>query len=70
MPSDTPREMAAAAGGRIAALAGGAEVASLPANLVDAYYRVRFGNGRLDKVESEAIEQALKKIEVAVQRTR
>jgi transglutaminase-like putative cysteine protease len=69
-PADTPREMAAAASKRIAALADGSAVAVLPAEVVDAYYRLRFGNGRLDKVESDAIEQALKKIEVTVQRAR
>ncbi|HEY2413387.1 MAG TPA: transglutaminaseTgpA domain-containing protein [Pirellulaceae bacterium] len=69
-PAQTPREMAALAGERMAALADGSAVAALPAKLVDAYYRLRFGKGRLDKVESDAIEQALKKIEAAVQRAR
>jgi transglutaminase-like putative cysteine protease len=68
--SETPRELAAAAGQRLAAILGDAEIATLPAELVGVYYRVRFGKGRLDKIESDAIEQALKKIELAVHRTR
>jgi len=68
--AETPRELAAMAGGRIAALASDAETSKLPANLVDTYYWVRFGNGRLDKVETEAIEQALSKIELVLHRSR
>jgi transglutaminase-like putative cysteine protease len=68
--TETPREMAVAAGERLAAFPGEAAIAALPGELVTAYYRVRFGKGRLDKVESEAIEQALKKIELAVQRVK
>jgi hypothetical protein len=69
-PGETPREMAGGARNRIAALADESAVAALPGEVVDAYYRLRFGKGRLDKVESEGIEQALKKIEAAVQRAR
>lgn len=69
-PGQTPGEMAAIAGDRIAALGAGSGVAVLPAELVAAYYRMRFGKGRLDKVESDGIEQALKKIEAAVARGR
>ena len=68
--TETPREMAVTAGRRLASVTGEATITALPSELVSAYYRVRFGKGRLDKVESEAIEQALKKIELAVQRAR
>jgi hypothetical protein len=59
----TPRELAATARQRLHVLAGQAQVTALPDQLVTAYYRVRFGDGRLDKVETEAIEQALEEIE-------
>jgi hypothetical protein len=65
-PAETPREMAAVAHDRLVALAGESTIAALTNEVVGAYYRVRFGKGRLDKVESDAIEQALKKIEAAV----
>jgi len=44
--------------------------ATLPSDLVAVYYRVRFGAGHLDKVETEAIEQALSEISAAVKKCR
>jgi hypothetical protein len=69
-PTQTPREIAAKAQRRLTEIVGNSEVAALPEKLVGMYYRLRFGNGRLDKVESDAIEQALSQIEMAVQRAR
>jgi hypothetical protein len=69
-PTQTPREMAVLASERLSSIAGESRIAEVPGEIVRAYYRLRFGKGRLDKVESEAIEQALTKIEIAVQRAR
>jgi hypothetical protein len=63
---ETPRELAAAAQAKLAAVEGAALTASVPGELVSAYYRVRFGGGRLDKNETEAIEQALASLAPAV----
>ncbi len=60
---ETAREMAREAQAKIVAASGKPAVAALPDRLVTAYYRVRFGGGRLDKVESDGIEQALREIE-------
>ena len=59
----TPREFAIVCGGQLAESAVTQTVASLPRRIVDAYYRVRFGNRPLDKQESEAVEQALAALE-------
>jgi protein-glutamine gamma-glutamyltransferase len=67
---ETPREMAREAGVKIGLTPGHAKAAILPGKLVAAYYRVRFGNDRLDKVETEAIEQALTEIDAAVKQSR
>ena len=67
---ETPREMARQAGAKLALAIGPVKAATLPDQLVTAYYRVRFGNDRLDKVETEAIEQALTEIDAAVKQSR
>ncbi len=67
---ETAREMAQAAEAKIAAANVTPAVAALPDRLVTAYYLVRFGGGRLDKVESDGIEQALHEIEGAVAQMR
>jgi hypothetical protein len=54
----TANELASAAARRLAA-GNGHAAAGLPAEVVAAYYRVRFGGQRLDKTEAEAIEQSL-----------
>jgi len=58
----TQREFAQDAGSRIAAAAGRARLASLPGQVVEAYYRVRFGGRPLDSTQAEAVEQALGQI--------
>jgi hypothetical protein len=68
--TQTPQEMAVTAGKRLAAIPGETGIAALPGELVGVYYRVRFGRGRLDKVETEAIEQALTEIDAAVKQSR
>jgi hypothetical protein len=62
----TPLELAATAGDRLLARDGAALAARVPAELVSAYYRVRFGGYRLDKKEMQAIEQALVALNAAV----
>jgi hypothetical protein len=55
----TSRELAAAAAGRLSGRGHGSDVTEIPADIVNAYYRVRFGGAALDKSELVAIEQAL-----------
>jgi protein-glutamine gamma-glutamyltransferase len=62
----TPQELAAAAQARLIAVEGAALTARVPAEVVSAYYRVRFGGARLDKNEMQAIEQALASLAPAV----
>jgi hypothetical protein len=62
----TPRELATAAGTRLLSLDGAALASRVPADVVSAYYRVRFGGCRLDKNEMQAIEQALAALNAAV----
>jgi hypothetical protein len=62
----TPRELATAAERRLSNGAVRLDVAHAPAAIVDAYYRVRFGGDRLDKNETEQIEQALASLIPAV----
>lgn len=62
----TAAEFAQRAQTRLADGAEPASVAELPAEVVSAYYRVRFGGDALDKSESEAIEHALARLIPAV----
>ena len=62
----TPRELAATAQAHLSSLDGAALAAQVPADVVAAYYRVRFGGCRLDKNEIESIEQALSALNAAV----
>jgi len=55
----TPQELAAAVAVRLATRNAHDGLAQVPAELVQAYYRVRFGGSHLDKAETEAIEHAL-----------
>ena len=48
---------------RIAAATGRQDCAELPGQLVDAYYRVRFGGLPLDNPQREAVEQGLAQLE-------
>jgi hypothetical protein len=61
----TPRELAAAAGERLVR-SGKPAAAELPPEIVETYYRVRFGGAALDKVETEAIEHSLQELVPAV----
>jgi hypothetical protein len=65
---ETAREMARVAEAKFAVAEGAQAVAALPEQLVAAYYRVRFGGGCLDKVESDGIEQSLHEIELVAAR--
>jgi transglutaminase-like putative cysteine protease len=62
----TARELAAAAGLRLGGASSATARASLPSEIVAAYYRVRFGGDRLDKNETAAIEQDLAELARAV----
>ena len=62
----TPRELANAAGERIQRQLPRSAAAALPAQIVAAYYRVRFGGATLDSHEQAAIEQALDELTPAV----
>jgi transglutaminase-like putative cysteine protease len=63
----TPRELASQASERLAALLPQAAVAQLPARLVEAFYRVRFGQADLPEEDSRAVEGLLVRLEEAVQ---
>ena len=65
-PGQTARELANAAALRLNAGRPQAEVARLPATIVAAYYRVRFGGAALDSHEQAAIEHALAELTPAV----
>jgi hypothetical protein len=62
----TAQELAAVAGNRLGASPASVAAAELPAEVVAAYYRVRFGGAALDKNEQAAIEQALAQLVSAV----
>ena len=66
-PGQTAREMAAAAFVRLSRGSPHAEAAELPREIVEAYYRVRFGGAALDSHEQAAIEHALAELTPAVQ---
>jgi transglutaminase-like putative cysteine protease len=66
----TPRELATAAAGELAISDQTRQAASLPAAIVTAYYRVRFGGARLDKNEADGIEQSLATLDEAVPKVR
>ena len=61
----TPQELAAVAEQRLAGGPNGG-VAHVPAEIVAAYNRVRFGSARLDKSQTAAIEHALESLAPAV----
>ena len=63
----TPRELAAVAGMILSKLPAGAASSTVPREVVEAYYRVRFGGAALDKEETAAIEHALAQLVPAVQ---
>jgi hypothetical protein len=59
----TPQEFALAAGARLAQRAGRPDLATLPPQVVDAFYQVRFGGLALQTAEAEAVESALVALE-------
>lgn len=61
--TQTPREFAIACGGQLAESTTTQGLAHFPKRIVDAFYRVRFGNRPLDKQECQAVEQALTALE-------
>ncbi|OHB77638.1 MAG: hypothetical protein A2W31_14870 [Planctomycetes bacterium RBG_16_64_10] len=65
----TQREFATAAAGHLVRLPAGQPLASLPRQIADAFYRVRFGQQQLDKDETEAVERALIALEAALRAT-
>jgi hypothetical protein len=65
-PAQTPHELALAAEGKLYGRLADATTSHLPAEIVAAYYRVRFGGAALDNQETEAIEHALAKLVPAV----
>jgi len=66
----TPRELALQAGERLAALLPQSAAADLPAQIVETFYRVRFGQAELAEAASREVEGQLVRLEEAVQRTR
>ncbi|MCU0877029.1 MAG: DUF3488 and transglutaminase-like domain-containing protein [Pirellulaceae bacterium] len=66
----TARELSNAAAVRLTAALPATEIAELPAEIVAAYYRVRFGGAALDKEELSGIEHALAHLTPAVNQAR
>ncbi len=60
--AQTQREFAASASRQLARSTGDAELAAVPVQIAEAFYRVRFGRLRLDEAQAEAVEQALRKL--------
>ncbi|MEE8452523.1 MAG: transglutaminaseTgpA domain-containing protein [Thermoguttaceae bacterium] len=58
----TQREFAREAGLRLAEITGHAQLTPLPAQVVEAYYGVRFGRLPLDNDRAETVEQALRQL--------
>jgi transglutaminase-like putative cysteine protease len=66
----TAHEFAVAAGGQLAESAELNRVSHLPRRIVESFYRVRFGGRTLDNREGEAVELALRELELALGRRR
>jgi hypothetical protein len=62
----TQREFATEAGARIAKATGQTQLAGVPVEIAEAFYRVRFGGIKLDGRETQAVERALGCLEEAV----
>ncbi|MHC4402804.1 MAG: transglutaminase TgpA family protein [Planctomycetota bacterium] len=60
---ETQREFTRKAGERLAQSAGNAALASLPEEVAETFYRVRFGGHTLDGSETAAVERALTQLE-------
>ncbi len=61
-PGQTQREFAAAAGGKLAAIAGDERLRPLPNQVVEAFYQVRFGRRPLDSLQTQGVEHAISEI--------
>ena len=68
-PGQTPRELAGQASRRLAALLPQTAAAQLPPLIVEAFYRVRFGQGEFPVPAVQAVEAQLVQLEEAVQQT-
>jgi transglutaminase-like putative cysteine protease len=64
----TPREFARAAGTRLAALSGRRELCARALQVVEVFYRVRFGRQALDAAAAQAVEQALEELTAGAER--
>ena len=64
-PAQTQREFAREAGRKIAESTGQSHLARLPGQVVEAFYRVRFGSTPLDSPQADAVEQALRQLRQA-----
>ncbi|MBN1911261.1 MAG: DUF3488 domain-containing protein [Pirellulales bacterium] len=64
-PGQTPRQFAHCAGEQLARNVSDPALAPLPVQVVDAFYQVRFGHRPLDNPRSDAVEQALARLEAA-----
>jgi len=64
-PAQTQREFAREAGRKIAESTGQSHLAPLPGQVVEAFYRVRFGSTPLDSPQADAVEQALRQLRQA-----
>ncbi len=69
-PAQTAYEFAVEAGGDLSESLEYRRVAHLPRKIVEAFYRVRFGNRTLDNREADAVEHALVELELALGRLR
>ncbi|MEN6498896.1 MAG: DUF4129 domain-containing protein, partial [Thermoguttaceae bacterium] len=64
-PQQTPREFAREAGTMLAQATGEDELAAIPSQIAEAFYRVRFGEVVLDATQAAAIEASLAQLEDA-----
>ena len=62
-PNQTPREFAIAAADDLRASAAEPSVASIPAKIVELFYRVRFGLDHLDANDSQRLESLLQQLQ-------
>lgn len=64
-PGQTQQEFAAVVAAYLAKQTGDAQLATLPATIADAFYRVRFGRTPLDNLQTQTVELALVEIAAA-----
>lgn len=66
--SETQREFALAASAKIAGRTGSGQITRPALEVVEAFYRVRFGGATLDETQAQAVEHALGQVQEAVAR--